>query len=96
MVEPVHGHAEIVLCGSHPGHAIHAHAGATDRSGHRAGVDPTCPFAQSAAPPIVATLPAAPAAFDGAAAPSRALDVVPFVPSGPSRQQSQRGPPHFT
>ncbi len=93
MLAPVDGHAEIVLCGPHAGHAHGGHAG-HDGPGTRLGaVDPTCPFAQSAAPAVALELPALPAA---AAPPDGAMrDATSrlFVKTGPSRQQSPRGPP---
>jgi hypothetical protein len=96
MLEPVRGHAQIVLCGSHGSPAIHSHGAGTDRNEHRGGVDPTCPFAQSAAPAIFAALPVTLPPPVAAAAPPGAADVITVGRSGPVRQQFPRGPPHFT
>jgi hypothetical protein len=92
MLAPVDGQPAIVLCDTDaPGarhHVGHHHAG-------HAHADPTCPYAQSAAP---APLPALPALT---AAPGAAADALPTLSAqvharfGPSRQQSPRAPPLF-
>lgn len=96
MIAPVDGRAEIVFCGPDAAHALHSHGGHADRNGHRAQVDPICPFAQSAAPAVASAVPVALPVLVGTAAPLRGADALPFVWSGPVRQQSPRGPPHFT
>lgn len=70
----------------HPGHdhAAHQHDGHTD---------PTCPYAQSAGPAPLPTLPvlAGAATVDQLVAPSAITQTL--LRFGPTRQQTPRGPP---
>ncbi len=92
MAATVDGTLQIVLC--HPqgmAGAHHPHHGSADS--HPSAVDPTCPYAQSAGPALMPTLPV----------PSVATAMLFLQPSaaatqtravfGPLRQQSPRGPP---
>ena len=104
MLEPVDGRLEIVLCDSdasgamlHPAghdHGGHGHAG-HEHVGHHQHThpDPTCPYAQSAGPAPLPTLPALAPALEAS------LSVLPehvaqtHARFGPTREQSSRGPP---
>jgi hypothetical protein len=91
MAASVDGAWQIVLCrpevmaGGH-----HHHHG--QRSGVAVG-DPTCPYAQSAGPALMPTLPELPASasMHGAAQPQAMTQT--RLTFGPPRQQTPRGPP---
>jgi hypothetical protein len=98
MLTPIEGRLAIVLCdAAATGAHHHHHAGDHPNRGHdHTHPDPTCPFAQSAAP---APLPALPVlASRPLATLLRAATDLPQTnaPFGPDRQQSPRGPPHVT
>jgi hypothetical protein len=104
MLVPLDGQLAVVLCdtdapgalqGHHPrdtqGHHAHDHAAGH----HHAQTDPTCPYAQSSGPAPLPVLPAL------AAVQIATLSVQPIQVAqthsrfGPTRQQSQRGPPRL-
>ncbi len=98
MVAPVDGGLAFVLCeaevpaaGHHPpGHDHHAmrHQGAHG--------DPTCPYARSAGPAPLPTLPvlASGTVYELSVLPTAFAQT--FLSFGPTRQQSPRGPPHLS
>ena len=98
MPAPVDGRLAFVVCdakmpaGVHQHH--HAHPG-HDNAAHHEGAhsDPTCPYAQSAAPAPLPTLPvlAGGAGCDLLVPPAAVTQT--FLAFGPTRQQSPRGPP---
>ena len=95
MATSVAGSMQMVFC--EPGAmAGHHHPAAHDGARHSKAVDQTCPFAQSAGPAPLPSLPvlatdAAPRAF------AVILAVAQTVPAfGPARQQTPRGPPTLT
>ncbi len=99
MVAPLDGHLAFVLCSaetsaSAPQHQHHHHPGHGDGE-HHDGVhaDPTCPYAQSAGPAPLPTLPVLEggAVLDLPVPPVLATQT--FSSSGPTRQQTPRGPP---
>jgi hypothetical protein len=96
------GRLELVLCdvemsaGELGGH--HHHHPGHDNAAHHDGVhgDPTCPYAQSAGPAPLPSLPvlaAGSASSDQLAAPTSVTQTL--LSFGPPRQQSSRGPPHL-
>ncbi len=91
MAASVDGAWQIVLCQPELMAGAHHHHHGQD-SGSTV-VDPTCPYAQSAGPALMPTLPALPAP----AALHRAEQVLAITQTrlsfGPPRQQSPRGPP---
>jgi hypothetical protein len=102
MLAPVDGRVSFVLCdpavlaaahAMHTAHdpAIHGHAA----HHHDSHVDPTCPYAQSAGPAPLPTLPAlagGPVSV-GLLLPTEFAQI--FVQFGPTRQQFPRGPPQL-
>jgi hypothetical protein len=95
MLAPVEGRLDLVLCDSQAPGAVHHHGGHDHSQHHHIHTDPTCPYAQSAGPAPIPTLPALAAAQ---------IVSVPVPPKqfaqthsqfGPSRQQSPRGPPQL-
>jgi len=100
MLAPVDGRVSFVLCDpsvlgdSHRMHMGHDHA-SHEHAGHHhdAHVDPTCPYAQSAGPAPLPTLPVL-AAGPIAVGMRLPTDLVQFfIQFGPTRQQLPRGPP---
>jgi hypothetical protein len=92
MAAPVDGTLQIVLCqpGAMAGH--HHHPG-SPASGPALEVDPTCPYAQSAGPALMPTLPVLPAvAMMHRPEPPEAVTQT-RLNFGPLRQQFPRGPP---
>jgi hypothetical protein len=97
MLAPVDGTPAFVLCGPRvfAGHHHHQgldHAAAREHDGH---ADPTCPYAQSAGPAPLPTLPALAhgAIIDPLVSP--AVFTQTRLIFGPIRQQTSRGPPHL-
>lgn len=101
MLAPVDGSLAFVVCDAETSvgeHQHHHHHSGHDHTAHERGAhsDPTCPYAQSAGP---APLPTLPALAGGAT-----IDLLVPPPAftqtrltfGPIRQQSPRGPPHST
>ncbi|MCX7056898.1 MAG: hypothetical protein NTZ79_06810 [Proteobacteria bacterium] len=91
MAAPVAGAIQIVFC--EPGAmAGHHHPG--HDAGHQSTVaDPTCPFAQSAGPAPLPSIPVL-AADSAPSGVEPILTVSQTAPaSGPERQQTPRGPP---
>lgn len=87
MAVPGHAGLELVFCDTAATHQHHAQ--------HPASLDPSCPFAQSAAPAPLPALPALAAdnathRFDSPATAAQTALVF-----GPRRQQSPRGPPQL-
>ena len=97
MLAPVDGHLAFVLCDAEmsAGEHQHHHHRGHDNAAHHQGVhgDPTCPYAQSAGPAPLPTLPVlvSAATLDQLAAPSGATQTL--LRCGPIRQQTPRGPP---
>jgi hypothetical protein len=100
MLAPLDGRVAFVLCGAEMSagaqpHEHHHHHPGDGAAAHHGGAhgDPTCPYAQSAAP---APLPALPVLAGGAIAdptvPARAVTRS-LQACGPIRQQTPRGPP---
>lgn len=91
MLMPIDGRLGVVLCDSYAAGAMHHHGG-HHHSGH-AHPDPTCPYAQSAGPAPLPTLPTL------SATPIASVLLLPTQFSqtraqfGPPRQQSPRAPP---
>ena len=95
MLAPVDGQLAVVLCDSDaPG--AHHHHGGHEHSGHQhTQTDPTCPYAQSAGPAPLPTLPAL-AAEQIVSVAVRPVEVAQtHAHFGPARQQFPRGPPHL-
>ncbi len=96
MLAPDNGRMAFVLCSVDlpMGHNPRSH----DPADHPHGVhpDPTCPYAQSAAPAPLPTLPVLQAVIhlDVLRQPKAVAQV--FLPSGPRREPSSRGPPART
>lgn len=99
MLAPVDGSLALVLCESAvlAGEHQHHHHPGHDHAAHHEGVhgDPTCPYAQSAGPAPLPTLPvlAGAAVFDKLVLPTAFTQTL--LGFGPPRQHSSRGPPHF-
>jgi hypothetical protein len=97
MLAPVDGHLAFVLCDAEmsAGEHQHPHHPGHDNAAHHQGVhgDPTCPYAQSAGPAPLPTLPVlvSAATLDRLLAPSGATQTL--LRCGPTRQQTPRGPP---
>jgi hypothetical protein len=100
MLAPVDGHLAFVLCDAEmsAGELRHHHHPGHDNAGHHQGVhgDPTCPYAQSAGPGPLPTLPvlASAATLNQLVAPGGATQT--RLNCGPTRQQTPRGPPPFS
>lgn len=98
MAASVDGTWQIVLCqpglmaGVHHDHHHH-HLGAPDTAPASVDVDPTCPYAQSAGPALLPTLPILPAAVAMHRLEPPAATTQTELSYGPPRQQSPRGPP---
>jgi len=95
MLAPEDGRVAVVLCearmsaGGHPYHHHHAGSGAHHDGAHG---DPACPYALSAGPAPLPTLPA----FEGTSTvgePPVPEALRTFSRFGPTRQQTPRGPP---
>jgi hypothetical protein len=97
MLAPENGRLAFVLCsvgmpmGHHP--PSHHPAGHHSEGAH---ADPTCPYAQSGAPAPLPTFPVLSqvAHVDVLRQPAALAQV--FLPSGPRREPSSRGPPAHT
>jgi hypothetical protein len=83
MASPIAGSLQLVFCGT--GHHDHAH--------HSTAGDPTCPFAQSAGPAPLPTLPMLPTSVEALAFDLPTTVAQTVVQFGPLRQQTPRGPP---
>jgi hypothetical protein len=83
MASPVAGSLQLVFCGV--GHHDHAHPSTVG--------DPTCPFAQSAGPAPLPSLPVVPTSIEAVAfaLPAASSQTVPQY--GPLRRPIPRGPP---
>jgi hypothetical protein len=97
MLAPLDGGLTMVVCDaamSAGEHAHHHHPG-HDGPAHPEGAhsDPTCPYAQSAGPAPLPTLPtiAGAAASDWHEPPATVAQI--FSTCGPVREQTPRGPP---
>jgi len=99
MLAPVDGSLALVLCDAERSagelqHQHHHHPGHDDAAHHEgAHSDPTCPYAQSAGPAPLPTVPAlaSAATFDQSVAPTAVTQT--HLRFGPTRQQTPRGPP---
>lgn len=94
MAAPVDGTLQIVLCQPEimaGGHHHHHHHNPQDPA--PLDVDPTCPYAQSAGPALMPTLPVLPAAVAMHRPEPPAATTQTQLSCGPPRQQSPRGPP---
>ena len=91
MAASVDGRWQIVLCQpeSRPGAHHHHH----DPGSGSGDIDLTCPYAQSAGPALMPTLPALPAAIAMHREQQPQATTQTRLSFGPSRQQSPRGPP---
>ena len=92
MASSVAGSMQMVFC--EPGAmAGHHHPAAHDGGHHSKAVDQTCPFAQSAGPAPLPSIPVL-AADSAPSGVEPILTVSQTAPaSGPERQQTPRGPP---
>ncbi len=100
MLAPMDGSLAFVLCDAEMSageHQHHHHHPGLDQAAHQhdGHVDPTCPYAQSAGPAPLPTLPV----LTGIATIDLLVPPLAFtqtlLTSGPPRQQTPRGPPHF-
>jgi len=97
MLVPMDGRLAVVLCDaemSAGGHQHHHHPGHDTAAHHdSARGDPTCPYAQSAGPAPLPTLPAlaGTATVGELVAPAAVTQTL--LRFGPTRQQTPRGPP---
>jgi hypothetical protein len=96
MPAPVDGRLAFVVCDARMSAGVHDHHHpGHDNAAHHEGThsDPTCPYAQSAGPAPLPTLPvlAGAAASDQLVPPAAVTQT--FLAFGPTRQQSSRGPP---
>jgi Protein of unknown function (DUF2946) len=95
MLAPVDGRLAVVLCDSDAPGAIHHHGGHEHSGHHHTQTDPTCPYAQSAGPAPLPTLPALAAAQIVSVAVRPVETAQTHVHFGPTRQQFPRGPPRL-
>jgi hypothetical protein len=98
MLAPVEGSLAVVLCDMQMSAGDERHVAGHDHGAahhHGAGGDPTCPYAQSAGPAPLSTLPvlAGGAIPDQLVAPAAFTQTLPTC--GPVRRQSPRGPPRL-
>ena len=95
MAASVEGTLQIVLCqpGLMAGGHHHPHHHRDSQSPASIEVDPTCPYAQSAGPALMPTLPVLPATADMHRLEPPAATTQRQLEYGPTRQQSPRGPP---
>lgn len=95
MLAPVDGRLAFVLCEAEGPAAGHHHSGHDHAMHHHGAADPTCPYAQSAGPAPLPTLPVlAGAAFlDVLISPTDYSQTL--LRFGPTRQPSSRGPPRL-
>jgi hypothetical protein len=91
MTASVDGAWQIVLC--QPELMTGGHHHHQDHGSGPAGVDPTCPYAQSAGPALMPTLPVLPAMVAMHRAEQPLAITHTRLSFGPPRQQSPRGPP---
>lgn len=92
MAASVDGTLQIVLCQPGAmGAGHHHHPGAPDSVPSH--VDPTCPYAQSAGPALMPTLPVLPAVAMLHRLEPPTASTQTQLRYGPPRQQSPRGPP---
>jgi hypothetical protein len=94
MAASVDGTWQIVLCQPEmlaAGHHHHHHANSQDPA--PLDLDPTCPYAQSAGPALMPSLPPLPAAVAMHALKEPAASTQTQLSFGPPRQQFPRGPP---
>ena len=97
MPAPVDGRLAFVVCDAEMSAGIHQHHhhSGHDHAAHHEGAhsDPICPYAQSAGPAPLPTLPvlAGAAASDQMVPPTAVTQT--FLRFGPTRQQTSRGPP---
>lgn len=92
MVVPVDGLLAVVLCDSDASGAMYR--GGHVHSGHHHGqVDPTCPYAQSAGPAPLPTLPMLPGALLAWVSVCAAEVAQIHAHFGPVREQHPRAPP---
>lgn len=95
MLAPVDGSLAVVLCDAQMSAGEHHHHHHHDQSTHHEGAhgDPTCPYAQSAGPAPLPTLPvlAGGAVYDRLVPPVAVTQTL--LRFGPARQQTSRGPP---
>jgi Protein of unknown function (DUF2946) len=96
MAASVDGTWQIVLCEPQmmmaAGHHHHHHHSDSHDS-MPSDVDPTCPYAQSAGPALMPTLPLLPTVAMMHRLQPQPATTQTRLPSGPARQQFPRGPP---
>ncbi|MGO9994575.1 MAG: DUF2946 family protein [Steroidobacteraceae bacterium] len=98
MLAPVGERLALVLCdaGMSAGeHQHHHHHPGHDNSAHQNGAhsDPTCPYAQSAGPAPLPTLPVLEGGVVSDLTVPPATVTQTFLTCGPTRRQTPRGPP---
>jgi hypothetical protein len=102
MLAPVDGRVSFVLCdpavlaASHGMHTTHGPASHEHAAHHHGShIDPNCPYAQSAGPAPLQTLPtlAGDLISIGLELPTEFAQI--FIQFGPTRQQFPRGPPQL-
>lgn len=100
MLAQVDGGLALVVCDAEMSageHQHHHHHPGHDHPAHHEGVhsDPTCPYAQSAGPAPLPTLPVlvGGAVHDRLVPPAAVTQTI--ATFGPPRQQTSRGPPPF-
>jgi hypothetical protein len=96
MLASVDGKPEVVLCSAHANHSMHHQGPSEGGSQHGSGIDPTCPFAQSAGPTFIPTLPAPALARIAIHTPLALQSSQTRVAFGPIRLHTTRGPPNLT
>ncbi len=93
MLATVHGQFGVVLCDAGASAAANFTSGHEHPGHHHSQSDPACPYAQSAGPAPLPTLPVLPHA-SVASVPVLATDVAQTnLFFGPTREQTSRGPP---
>jgi len=96
MVASVDGAWQIVLCQPQMmagGHHHHHHHHSDSQDPTSSDVDPTCPYAQSAGPALMPTLPVVPIVAVMHRLQPQAAAAQTRLTFGPPRQQFPRGPP---
>jgi hypothetical protein len=96
MLAPIDGELSVVLCDSDAASAARDEGRRHHTDHHHSQADPTCPYAQSAGPAPLPSFPALPPAALASLPIPTAYAAQIHAISGPTRQQSPRGPPALT